>query len=149
MSRGLKVIVSPLINGISVLGECARSLSYIPLRGANLLRVGAAPARHGSRTPILVKAITATARFSRWAIRPVGCFLLAFSTAYATGWVSKSPPNRPASSLCRVLLYRLNHASTPCIATAIGLYPGFTLPGKTLDASKHLEPIAKLTAYGG
>jgi hypothetical protein len=154
MDRGLKVIMSllgtmNLVKRASALGKCARRLSYVPLRVANLLRVGSASAGHGCRAPILEKVATATLRLSRWAIRPVGCFLLASSTACAAGWVS-NPPNRPASGLCRILLYRLNHTPTPCIASAVRLYPGFsTPPAKMLDANKRLELIAKLIAYNG
>lgn len=93
--------------------------------------------------------VDAAVRVLRSTIRPIGCFLLAFSTAYATGWVS-NPPNRPPSALCRALLYRLNHTPTSCIATAIRLYPGFSSPpGKLLDPNEHLELIAKLIGYGG
>lgn len=129
-------------------GRESRWLSPVPLRVANLLRIGIAPARHGSRSRILARAINAIVRLSRWAIRPAGCFLLSFSVSCATGWVS-NPPSRPVSGICRVLLYRLNHTSTPCIATAIDSYPNFIFPGKTLDASKHVELIAKLIAYNG
>lgn len=86
-----------------------------------------------------------TRRFLKWAVLPLGCLLLCFSTAYATGWVSKTQPDAPDAELCQALLYRLNHTSPRCTATAVAAYPGFkSPPWKTLDPSKHIALIAKL-----
>lgn len=86
----------------------------------------------------------------RWAIRPAACFLLSFSTAYASGWVSTTQPDAPNAELCQALLYRLNHTSADCILAAAGTYPGFTSPPwEMIDASKHIELIAKLKYVGG
>lgn len=85
----------------------------------------------------------------KWAIRPAACFLLAFSTAYASGWVSTTQPGAPNAELCQALLQRLKQASADCILAAVGTYPGFTNPPwETLDASKHIELIAKLKYVG-
>lgn len=81
----------------------------------------------------------------KWLVRMVGCYLLGFSTAYASGWVSTTQPDAPNAELCRALLYRLNHTSARCTATAIAAYPEFqSPPWQTLDASKYIDLIAKL-----
>lgn len=153
MSRGVKIMLSlfrmqNLADCLSVLNGRERHVGSLP--AANLLAIGPAPARRGSRAPFPIGMATRTVRFSRWPSRTIGCFLLSCSTAFAAGWASQTSPNGPLPGLCRELLYRLNHTPTSCIATAIQLYPGFKFPpAKTLDASKHLELIARLTAYGG
>lgn len=97
-----------------------------------------------------VVAICATGRLLKWAMRSAACFLLAFSTAYASGWVSRMPADWPDQDLSQALLYRLSHADTRCIVSAVDEYPGFTdPPWQTLDPSQHLNLIAKLLGYEG
>ena len=37
----------------------------------------------------------------KWMARMVGCYLLGFSTTYASGWISTTQPDAPNAELCR------------------------------------------------
>ena len=85
----------------------------------------------------------------KWFLRTFAiCFLLFFPLRMRRVGCPECLRIGLIHDLPQALLSRLSHTDTRCIATAVDEYPGFTSPPwQTLDASQHIELIAKLIRY--